>query len=127
MKLHSVSRTEAAAAPRCAGSRTLADGLDSAVYTILSQYSRRRCRRRRRRLLLASLVAMVYTVWWLLLIPTVVVDMYYWVYRRRTAHWRDNRCTTNEATAAVAGAAGNGARLSPLLPSFVFVSGQPGE
>ena len=107
MKLHSVSRSSVGGG----GSRTLADGLDSAVYTILSQYSRRQCRRRR--LLLASLVAMVYTVWWLLLlIPTVVVYMYYWVYRRRGggggARWRHaslydrrsrRRCRRQPATA----------------------------
>ena len=105
---------------RRAGSRTLADGLDSAVYTILSQYSRRQCRR----LLLASLVAMVYTVWWLLLlIPTVVVYMYYWVYRRRgaAAHGgATHRCTTDEAAAAVAGGR-HSARLSPSSSPLSFL------
>ena len=111
MKLHSVSRSSSGGGGGGGGddggSRTLADGLDSAVYTILSQYSRRQCRRR---LLLASLVAMVYTVWWLLLlIPTVVVYMYYWVYRRRGARWRHaslydrrsrrRRCRRQPATA----------------------------
>ena len=120
MKLHSVSRSSGGGG---GGSRTLADGLDSAVYTILSQYSRRQCRRRR--LLLASLVAMVYTVWWLLLlIPTVVVYMYYWVYRRRCcggAHGgATHRCTTDEAAAAVAGAAGTARAFPPPPPLFRF-------
>ena len=116
MKLHSVSRGGGGGR----GSRTLADGLDSAVYTILSQYSRRQCRR----LLLASLVAMVYTVWWLLLIPTVVVYMYYWVYRRRgdgAAHGgATHRCTTDEAAAAVAGSRRQRAPFPPPPPLFRF-------
>ena len=119
MKLHSVSRSSSGGGDD-GGSRTLADGLDSAVYTILSQYSRRQCRR----LLLASLVAMVYTVWWLLLlIPTVVVYMYYWVYRRRgaAAHGgATHRCTTDEAPAAVAGAAGTARAFPPPPPLFRF-------
>ena len=122
MKLHSVSRSSGGGGGDGGGSRTLADGLDSAVYTILSQYSRRQCRRR---LLLASLVAMVYTVWWLLLlIPTVVVYMYYWVYRRRCcggAHGgATHRCTTDEAAAAVAGAAGTARAFPPPPPLFRF-------
>ena len=119
MKLHSVSRSSGGAGGD-GSSRTLADGLDSAVYTILSQYSRRQCRR----LLLASLVAMVYTVWWLLLIPTVVVYMYYWVYRRRgaAAHGgATHRCTTDgEANAAVAGGR-HSARLSPSSSPLSFL------
>ena len=127
MKLHSVSRSSSSGGGGGGdggGSRTLADGLDSAVYTILSQYSRRQCRR----LLLASLVAMVYTVWWLLLIPTVVVYMYYWVYRRRGgARWRHASLYDRRSRRRCRRRPAQRAPFPLLLPSFVFVSGQPGE
>ena len=123
MKLHSVSRSSSSGGGGGGGSRTLADGLDSAVYTILSQYSRRQCRRRR--LLLASLMAMVYTVWWLLLlIPTVVVYMYYWVHRRRgaAAHGGAPRIAVRQTKPSpLSPAAGDSARLSPSSSPLSFL------
>ena len=125
MKLHSVSRSSSSGGgdgggDGGGGSRTLADGLDSAVYTILSQYSRRQCRR----LLLASLVAMVYTVWWLLLIPTVVVCMYYWVYRRRGgagARWRHASLYDRRSRRHCRRRPAQRARLSPSSSPLSFL------